>query len=397
MKKFIAILLLCLSYTALFSGDSYMHRAATRHAVKLLKVQNAENLIKTYCLYPDRYYGKNHKKIAPYLYLEGDVSFHDIPSISLTTLYQAWVPFEKGQLRRSRKYKNENYLFAEKCFNFYFSNIKKAIAENRIDDMMKFTGCLIHHMQDATFGLHVLEGASGTDVYTLNKFSGTDMMMEIANLRPAEDWFNISAEPTYLGNTVQEAVMRLYSQYVKYNRNACNALFAIAANRIGANDPKILEQNTRKMYLNSLYGTMDILYTVQAWLNKQKIPQNPLSLTDLTPYEPPLSGYGKYRLKMLQINENELEFGVHFEQNIIYHIAENVFENFTADLIAENVNSVKIEVINDGKTIDSFEISGNETKNIKITSPCGVFGLRTSSTAPQGGLIIKNGKFNRKE
>ena len=397
MKKFLTFLIIFICTASAFCGDSYAHRAATKHAVNLLKFKNTENLIKRYCLYPDLYYGKNKDKIEPYLFMDGDVSFHDIPASSITELYQFWIPGKNGQLHRSRKYTNASYLFTEKCFRFYLKNIRKAIDEKRIDDVMQFTGCLIHHMQDATFGLHALEGASGADVYTLNKLSGMDFMLFIANLRPKNDWLNISAEPNYLGDTVEEAVMRLCSQYVKYNKQSCNALFALVANKISKNDEKVFEENTKKIYLTSLYGTLDVLFTVQSWLENRKLEQTSLPLSDLTPYEPPVSGYGEYRFKMLQCRENELEFGVHFEQNLTYHIAENIFTDFTAELVAKNINNVTVNIVNDNKIIDTFTLSGNESKQIKITDPHGVFGFRTKSAAPAGGLIIKQGKFNRKD
>ena len=377
--------------------DSHTHKTVTSHAVNITRLAEAENLIKTYCLYPDLYYGKDKNDIKPYLFMDGDVGFHDIPPSSITELYQFWIPDENGQLHRGRQYKNASYLFTEKCFAFYFENIKKAVAEKRIDDVMKFTGCLIHHMQDATFGLHVLEGASGADVYTFNKLSGVDFMSYFFELKLKDEWQQENVSPIYLGDTPGEAAMNLCSQYVIHNKKSCNSLFAIAANRISKNDDTILDTETFNMYMSSVSITSTILYTVGAWINNTVFEKKSLPLVDIIPYESPLGGTGNYRLKMLQINENELEFGVHFEQNIIYHIAENVFENFTAGLIAQNVNSVKIEVINDGKTIDSFEISGNEKKNIKIESPQGVFGLRTSSAKPSGALLLRNGHFNRKD
>lgn len=376
--------------------DSHTHRTATRHAVNLTNFKNAENLIETYCLYPDLYYGKDKKAIEPYLFMDGDVGFHDIPASSITELYQFWIPDDKGQLHRGRKYSNASYLFCEKCFRFYFENIKKAIDENRFEDILKFTGCLIHHLQDATFGLHVLEGASGADVYTLNRLSGVDFMSFIFDLKLKEEWEELVVIPRYLGDTVQEAVMCLCAQYVYLNKKSCNALFAIAANRISKNDDTVLNDNVKSMYINAVNAAADVLFTVRSWLEKSAPVRNYICLNSLAPYEPPLGGTGEYRIKMLQVRENELEFGVHFEQNLIYHIAEDIFRDFTAELTAKNTNDVTVNLVNDDKIIETFVIN-NETKTIKINSPCGVFGLRTSSAQPSGCLILRNGIFNKKD
>ena len=376
--------------------DSNTHRTVTAHAAKITNFADTENLIKTYCLFPDMYYGKEKNAIEPYLFMDGDTGFHDIPASSITELYQFWIPDENGQLHRGRKYTNASYLFTEKCFRFYFENIRKAIDEKRIDDVMKFTGCLIHHMQDATFGLHVLEGAAGADVYTLNKLSGIDFMSYFFDLKLNDEWLKQTISPIYLGNTPAEAVMNLCTQYIRHNQRSCKALFAIAANRISKNDEDILNNETFNMYMSSVSITSSILYTVKTWQSNTKVEIAYLPLADIAPYESPLGGTGEYRIRMLQITDGELEFGVHFEQNLIYHIAEDIFNDFTAELVAKNTNSVKINVINNNEIIDCFTIAGNETKLINIPSPGGIFGLRTSTPAPKGGLIIKNGKFNRK-
>lgn len=377
--------------------DSYTHRTVTAHAVKLTAFADSEKLIESYCLYPDLYYGKDKNAIEPYLFMDGDVGFHDIPASSITELYQFWIPDDKGQLHRGRKYSNASYLFCEKCFSFYFENIRKAINDKRFDDVRKFTGCLIHHMQDATFGLHVLEGASGADVYTFNKLSGVDFMSYFFDLKLKDEWQTEVMIPQYLGDTPREAAMMLCTEYIKHNKRSCNALFAIAANRISKNDNEVLDNETLKMYKSAVSITSSILYTVDSWLNNITFNRAELLLSDLVPYESPLGGTGNYRLKMLQIHENDIEFGVHFEQNIIYHTADDTFDFFTAEIFAQNTNDVNINIVNNDEIIDSFIIHNNETKNIKINNPCGIFGLRTSSAKPSGALFIKNGKFNRKD
>ena len=378
--------------------DNYTHRTVTSHAVKLTNFPDAEKLIETYSLYPDLYYGKDKNAIAPYLFMDGDVGFHDIPASSITELYQFWIPDENGLLHRGRKYSNTAYLFCEKCFTFYFENIKKAISEKRFDDVMKFTGCLIHHMQDATFGLHVLEGAAGADVYTLNKLSGVDFMSYFFELKLKDEWQQQVINPVYLGDTPVEAVMQLCTQYINHNKKSCNALFAIAANRISKNDSSILENETLNMYKSSVEITSAILHTVNSW--QQNSPQNSTNsevfLADIAPYEAPLGGTGSYRIKMLQINGTELEFGVHFEQNLIYHIACDTFCMLTAEIFTKDTNEVNVNLINNNEIIDSFILQKNEIKQIKINNPCGVFGLRTSSAHPAGALFVKNAKLKRK-
>ena len=312
--------------------DSYTHRTVTAHAVRLTDFADSEKLIETYCLYPDLYYGKDKNVIEPYLFMDGDVGFHDIPASSITELYQFWIPDENGQLHRGRKYSNASYLFCEKCFSFYFENICKAIDDKHFEDVNKFTGCLIHHMQDATFGLHVLEGAAGADVYTLNKLSGVDFMSYFFDLKLKDEWQNEILIPQYLGDTPAETSMLLCTEYIRHNQKSCNALFTIAANRISKNDATALDCETQNMYKSSVDITSSILFTVRSWINKTKYDRKDLLLCDIVPYEAPLGGTGNYRLKMLQITDNELEFGVHFEQNIIYHIADDTFSDFTAEI-----------------------------------------------------------------
>ena len=43
--------------------DSNTHRTVTAHAAKITNFADAENLIKTYCLFPDMYYGKEKNAI----------------------------------------------------------------------------------------------------------------------------------------------------------------------------------------------------------------------------------------------------------------------------------------------------------------------------------------------
>ena len=379
--------------------DSYTHRTVTAHAARLANFANSEKLIETYCLYPDLYYGKDKNAIEPYLFMDGDTGFHDIPASSITELYQFWVPDEKGQLHRGRKYSNASYLFCEKCFSFYFENIQKAIDDKRFDDVKKFTGSLIHHMQDATFGLHALEGAAGADVYTLNKLSGVDFMSYFFDLKLKDEWQSEVLIPKYLGDTPAEAAMLLCTEYIRHNKKSCNALFAIAANRISKNDTAVLDSETLNMYRSSVDITAMILFTVTSWINKTRFNRQGsyLYLSDIAPYEAPLGGTGNYRIKMLQINDTELEFGVHFEQNIIYHIANDTFSEFTAEIFANNTNEVNINIVNNNDIIDNLVLNNNETKTIKINTPCGVFGLRTNTAKPAGALFIRNGKFKRKD
>ena len=91
-----------------------------------------------------------------------------------------------------------------------------------------------------------------------------------------------------------------------------------------------------------------------------------------------------------------LSFGLAGEQNLLYHLPEKLFDSFSGKLLltGEKNASAHCRIINNGTPVQEFRLDGNTTpKTLTISTPAGEFGLRLTSTAPYGIVVLGDAQF----
>ena len=113
-------------------------------------------LVNDYCRFPDEFYGPRRNEIAPYTFMRDGIQFHYPPHTPYEEAYRYWNADETCRIFHSHKFINHNFEFMLAGFQFHFSRIIDCLKNNQADEARKFLGCLIHTLEDSTFGLHAL-------------------------------------------------------------------------------------------------------------------------------------------------------------------------------------------------------------------------------------------------
>jgi hypothetical protein len=420
-----------------FMPGGMQHSTITRMALDLLMPyfklpkQEYQALIEQYCRYPDDFFTTDeilYKSILPYMFIKDGIQFHYLPDTPLNDLYRYWLPKpEDSRLEKSRPFHNNNFFHAKEGFEFYLNNIVKSFREEKYKEGAKFAGCLMHMLEDSSFGAHSLEGPYGTDLFVLERlFEEQDDLgkaplciltsLDCSQIKPVE--YN----PQLLGASVPEIVMRLYAAYVKTVAASRRICFKIVQNvylgKEGKN-PALIQE----MFANTAKTCADMLFSACSVANKElkdSVNLKEISLTELEPFEFPLGSSGGYRflsyLKDIAVNSklekiplrlkleteiisfsNGLSLGSHFDVSLCYWIPESVYTVFTAciGLHPDSLNrtsGVKIQLINDGTTVQEFDFNEeNPSARIKLNHPSGNFGFKISyisNNLHQSNIII---------
>ena len=138
--------------------DSKVHSALTRAALALQTADTGDNekLISEYSSWPDLYFSDRWKELEPYMFFLDGIQFHYPPDTPYNELYRYWDMDENSNFHRSRPAVNENFRHVTAGFRFYLDHILEHFARHEIEEGKKYLGCLIHMLQDSTFGLHAL-------------------------------------------------------------------------------------------------------------------------------------------------------------------------------------------------------------------------------------------------
>lgn len=413
------------------------HSILTRMALETLPAcfrlpaEQRRALIEEYCLYPDMFFTLDkarHEKILPYTFIKDGIQFHYPPDTPVSELYRYWLPVpDEGRLKKSRPFRNDNFLHVKEGFTFYLERIADSFAAKNYSEGAKFAGCLLHMLEDACFGAHSLEGPLGLDFFALERlFERRDDELNNTPLciLASLDCSGITAEkycPRLLGESVSEIVMHLYAAYAETVAASRRACFKIVQHVYQGKQ----DENAaliRQMFTDTVRLCADALFS--AWcVAEQRFDSaadlRKASLTRLEPHEFPLGGSGGYRflsyLKNFAVNRNiekiplrlELEgevadfdlglsWGSHFETSLIYWLPEETYAVFDAviglhpDSIAPE-SKVCLQIINDGKAVEEFIFEPRfQATRVAISRPRGDFGFKTSYPAgtPHLGNII---------
>ena len=391
------------------------HRKMTANALKLVPEIPGPRcrLAEEFCLYPDLAFNAP-QEFARYCRLPSGEWFHYLPDVSYAELYRYHTVDYTGHIRRARTFRNANYDIALPGFLHFLELSTSLLGEGQEEEAMKYLGVLLHVLQDACFGIHALEGPGGSDLFFFDR-------MGIGGFSPAEilarlncsDFPDVVATPSMLGSSVPEAALRLYSCYCRTARTARrNCMEILLSHWNGKNKDAAY---CLSMYRNAVLLCADVLQTVIK-LATGKVQTSPrVLLTELEPYESPVGGYGAYRFRMMETDcyytsngqkqllvfpettfHSGLSFGLSVEQNLLYHLPEKMFDSFSGTLLltGEKHANVHCRIINRGATVQEIVFdAGQPIQTVNLLNPAGEFGLRLTSEAPFGIMVLGDGQF----
>ena len=300
---------------------------------------------------------------------------------------------------------NANFEHLHAGFLFYFSHILECLGAGEKSEAGKYLGCLLHTLQDSTFGLHALEGAGGSDAFLLDRMvDEADFPVPpsfLAAKVTTEECVSPQYTPVLLGRNADEATMRLYAEYAKRVADSRKAMFQY-----------ILKQEPRqvqRMFDNGVKLCADVVATCRTMAGGiGTIPSVPL--TEMEPHVFPFGGFAPYcyssfvrngaldrqrrRIPLkLMLPEGAKEFsrgisfGSHAEGKLLFWIAPESFGQcrlwigFHPEL---HFGTAEIQIINDGKTVADATIDA-QAFSMEIT-PRNLFGVKFASS-PTAGVI----------
>ncbi len=401
--------------------NSREHSKITANAAALVDSGefSTAGLIGEYCQYPDLYFS-DPVRLAPYYFETDGVQFHYPPCTPYEELYRYWT-FRDGKLRRLRKFRNENHLHMTNGFRHYLTGCLEA---GDSEEMLKFAGTLLHALEDALFSLHALEGAGGADLMFLDRLDFFEepptvqlVALSALDLPDIPDY-----RPRQLGNSVEEVVMNLYTEYVRRNQDSRRCCFQYLMERYRKGTAEDLERPVRRMYRNAVTLCADLLHTIFALRRGAAAEPHDYLLTEIEPFEFPFGGSasmafrfrscgrdtsydrnGKSVPLMLNIHgkntvfQHGISFGVHYENSLLFQLPKGMFRSFSAVIgLAQEEggkNSVTLELVNDGSVRGRFTLAhdGNSSQRVEVSCPGGIFGFREFSEKPSGILMIGEG------
>ena len=406
--------------------DIIQHRMFTEMVLDLLtpyfKLPNKEHraLVEEYCLYPDDFFSMDeatYKNISPYIFIKDEIPFHYLPDTPLNDLYRFWLPnLEKQRLEKTKIFHNDNFCFAKEGFEFYLNNIVECFKNKNYREGAIFAGCLIHMLEDASFGVHSLEGPYGTDIFILDRLfeEPDDLRKKPLNILASIDCSKVLAikhDPQLIGASVPEIAMRLYAVYTKAVITSRRLCFKIV-NNVYQNKENENQELIQKMIANVVKLCTDMLFSVFSVADQNfKAPDGlkKVFLSELEPFVFPLGGgvSGGYRflsyLKDIAVNNklekitlqlkldekivtfsNGLSMGSNFDDSLCYWIPESVYSVFDACIglhpsLLNRTAGVKVQLINDGEIVKELNFDENHSAvRVTLQYPRGKFGFKIS-------------------
>lgn len=362
-----------------------------------------KSLAEEFCLYPDDYFGKRRNEIAPYCYFKDGIQFHYPPHTPYEEAYRYWDCDEQGRLFRPRSFENANFEHLHAGFLFYFRHIFESLRNGKETEAGKYLGCLLHTLQDSTFGLHALEGAGGADAFLLDRMvDESDFPVAPSILAAditAEGCISPQYVPVLLGRTPEEATMRLYAKYVSRVADSRKAMFQYIMTKSAI--------QVQRMFDNASKLCADVIATCRG---EGELPHLPL--TEMEPHLFPFGGYYPYRYSSfvrdaaldrqgrriplkLRFPDGEreflhgLSFGSHAEGRLLFWIAPDSYEQcrlWVGFHPEQHFGTADIQILNDGKPV--VETTVNDMAFGMEIVPCNLFGVQFQSSPTAGVLCL---------
>ena len=401
--------------------DSRTHSHITEHALKLIPFDTGDcsALISDYCNYPDHYHS-DPDSVLPYHFETDGVQFHYLPDPPYNHLYRYWG-VKEGKICRMKPFRNEHFIHVKAGFQWYLEHAVSCVQNNEMEEGKKFLGCLLHVLEDSTFGVHALEGDGGTDIFLMNRlFDSPVLPLSFLTKISCLDCTAPEYQPVSLGNTAAEAVMNLYASYCKKVDSSRKCAFQVIRDGI---DGKSTDAPVKKMFDNAVQLCADVIYTVYQISKGISGEETDLPLTELVPFESPCGGFRNYNLRTTELNraflpdgteiplelqtengicsvENGLSFGSHFEGALRYWIAPETFREFTCRIglhpACTGNGEIVFEIFNNGENVSEFVLDQeNRTKELCVKVPGNEFSIQFHSTSSCGIVVVANSLLKR--
>jgi hypothetical protein len=370
------------------------HQCLTRQALKSNHVAHAENLIQSYCAYPDFYFEERTSEVKPYMYFHDGIQFHYPPHTPVEEFYRYWDRDVKGNFPFNH-HENENIIHVESGFRFYLNKIIPLLKNGEQEEAWKFLGCLLHFLEDSTFGVHALEGADGTDLFVLDRLFGADIAKYLCSISLPERFHSITVEPHPLTSDSEESVPLLYARYVRDTAQSRQFLFDIAVKNQYGKSHRSFEKNLELMFTLSLQLAADAIATVLLIASGENSSISERKLNEFSPYHYPIGGSG-FALRKYEEKDNTITFGVNSKASLLYRIPENLYKTFSCNIHGIGIKQIVLELFNKNEIIRRIEMEGEKEIFLEIPSPGGTMGFRISSPDICGQIRISDGIFHRK-
>ncbi len=328
----------------------------------------ADLLIAKYCFWPDDYFDpEQYAKIAPYQLVIDGLQFHYPPSSQPGFHWQMIETDDGAKLERMPEQENRNWTFMRDGIKHYLTRITDDLSSGRCDEAAKRLGILLHVMQD-THELHALEGPWGTDMFVLDRLlecpDGDEYVSpSILIATRASDCRegDISGyRPKLLGTSIDEAVFRLYGQYV--NANLSNRLLQVPlAQALIRSDQASANRLMKQISERISKLSADVIHTVTALamdrFDSSEVEElGHLKLDPMAAVQRPWFARGMYKftpfvpgacldeqrhrhpLCLRQPDGSTRKFvdgwgsGVHVQMNLVFEIPSGVFRRLTTQI-----------------------------------------------------------------
>ena len=368
------------------------HQIITRQALRSAGISGHQQLIDDYSSFPDDYH-RRYQEVKPYMFIMDDLEFHYPPHTPVDQFYRYWNHSPERGTFMVDTTTNRNQIFSEAGFAFYLTNILENLKKNAADEADKFLGCLLHYLEDNAFGIHALEGPDGTDIYILDRLSGTGFARYICSIPLDESLWELTVTPHIFTGCPAEFPALLYRRYCDAVAISRQALFDTAADYIYGKSKQSLLENHRIMFLSAVQLAADTIATINALAKSAAASTARRKLTDFAPFYYPFGGGGGFQLRRYQENENIISFGINLEARLLYAIPGDLYRNFQATLSAADAGETRVKLVNHGKIIQTLDISGNQELPIDIANPGGEFGFIVHAPKGMGALSLSDPEF----
>ncbi|MBR1953393.1 MAG: hypothetical protein IKA32_12490 [Lentisphaeria bacterium] len=373
-----------------------IHRTITAQALASCKITDACALAQDYCCYPDFYFEEKSEEAAPYMFFYEGIQFHYPPHTPVEEFYRYWDHKDGRNILLSTR-DNDNIRHVEAGFRYYLNKTVALLRENNRSEAWKYLGCLLHFLEDSTFGLHTLEGADGTDIFVLDRLSGTNVTKELCKVELPREYFSQTVEPEIISDNIEETVSLLFARYVRDSAAGRQALFDQAAALLFGVSQRDFDANTRIMFSNALSLTADTIATVIAIAENTAPHTVERKLVCFSPFHYPIGGSGGFGLRKFEETDGIVTFGTNSSAKLLYSIPANIYRRFSASVYGNDIRQLTLYLINNGNVIQTIELEKNRETLLEITAPGGTVGFEISSNDPSGKIEIRNAVFCREK
>ena len=394
--------------------DKLTHSTITKAALLLQGMDPGQysQLIEDYSSWPDFYFTERRDEVAPYMFFLEGIQFHYPPDTPYAELYRYW-DYGKNGVFHGRPFVNENFRHVTKGFAFYIEKTLFHWQKQEWEEGSKYLGCLLHMLEDSTFGLHAFEGAHGSDPFVLDRIMDGPLQpsAQMLRLKCPLDFPDFGYQYRSLGNTPEELVMKLYAAYCAYSSDSRKCCFRYIMNAM-ENEPEKNPEQEKRMYVNAVTLCADVIGTLMQQTRGEKVSFNaPCSLTELEPYRFPFGGFGAYRFRSFERNrafdrennpipleldcgifEKGLSFGTHDEGELRYQLSPGTFREFRCKIGLHAAfpvtDKLKLSLINNGRIINEITLDGSHpSTELCIPCPENEFGL-TFHASHRCGVVV---------